>query len=77
MRFAVAPEAFKMDGRVHFPATGLVDCVAGFVCALVNVKPFAAERKHFRHEREAFKLAVLIKRRQNFRSAADFDHASG
>ena len=77
MRLPIATKAFEMDRSIHSATARLVNRVARLVRSLVNAKTFAAERKHFGHEGQTFKPAMLIQRGEDFRFAADFHDTSG
>jgi len=49
---------FEMDCILDSAAANWKYCVAGFVGSLVDLKAFAAEAEHLRHERPSIELAL-------------------
>jgi hypothetical protein len=63
---------FKMHGPFDSAPANWKDRVTGFVRPLVNLKPLAAKREHFRHERKIVKAAVFVQGQQDLLPAPDF-----
>jgi hypothetical protein len=76
MRLTVAT-SFEMHGSFKPASTNWKDRIAGLVGPLVNLKPLAAKREHFRHEGKIVKAAVFVQSQQDLLAAPDFYPISG
>jgi hypothetical protein len=63
----------EVNGILDMASSDRKDGIARFVRPLVDLKSFAAERKHLRHKRHAVELSVHVQGSKNFFLAADFD----
>ena len=73
IRLPVAAHSFQVYRVGHRSSGGPVDCIAGFVGALINAKPLAAVLKHLWHEGQLLEAPIAIERRQNFFFGTHFD----
>ena len=65
-----------MNGVGQFSAAALIDGVAGLMSAFVDDETHSAVLKHLRHEWEAFKAPVAIKRRKYLFFASDLNEVT-
>jgi hypothetical protein len=59
-----------MDGIMN--AAAAIIGIASFVRSFIDLKAFAAEREHLRHEGHPVELPLIIERPQNLFLAPDF-----
>ena len=63
----------KMNGLMDAAAANRKHRIAGLVRPLVDLKTLSAEGEHFRHERHAFQLAVLVEGCEDLFPATDLN----